>query len=783
MGSRAGGHVGQKPHMNAGRSEAGSIQRLRVAVLRTSVALACGTLLSFSLPSSVLALDLGDITLSSTLNEPLSASIAFDSYSGGAESDITVRLGDPADYNALTILRDPLIDDIRVSIELDSADAGRIILSSTLPVVEPFLNLIVFAAEPGGADRKDYTLLLELPTNGAPTQAAASPAAQQAAAPAVTAAAGAGAQSYTVGSGDTLWEIASRTRPDSSVSVQQMMVAIQRANPDAFRNGNINTLLSGRVLRIPSQQDIAVIDRQAAVAQVAQQGTNLGGQPLVAGNSGAGGNAASRDQLRLLSGDAAVPAANGGGSDLAATIAALESELMLSEESLDRARLQNLELNNRLAALQEQIDLLENIIAMEDDRIATLQAELVRQAEATAQALASAENTAAALADLNNEQPAGVSGLLRNGVVMLGAAVAVMLAALGFLVHRRRQAQLEAEANQFNPAFVEVDEDTVAVDDEPKPGLLAGLMARLRRDRDSADDYEDDYEDEDHPEPVAGAAAYAATAAAQDSTDRLRGEMGLDEDLASLDNALNDIDERGAAPVDVFEPLVDDEPSLGDASDMAPAVEAEADAEQERDDDYAQNAADAAFAAIDTSPEAPETIAFTPAVEPEPLAAVADDDDDLPETFEFTLKDLPDLDNPVPAADEGGAEIETFNFTPVAPVLAPEPEVATAAEPVEVIAFPGASSTPATLLDDDLSLELGDLSFDDTTLVDDEEEDSPYKPRTGNECDTKLDLATAYEAMGDVVEAIEILDEVIAEGSPEQVETAQRLKDTWQATL
>ena len=68
-------------------------------------------------------------------------------------------------------------------------------------------------------------------------------------------------------------------------------------------------------------------------------------------------------------------------------------------------------------------------------------------------------------------------------------------------------------------------------------------------------------------------------------------------------------------------------------------------------------------------------------------------------------------------------------------------------------------------------------------LSDEAEEESPDKPRTGNECDTKLDLATAYEAMGDVVEAIEILDEVIAEGSPSQIETAQRLKETWQASL
>src|SRR5690606_34196212 len=107
------------------------------------------------------------------------------------------------------------------------------------------------------------------------------PAASQAQATAPASAGGnAEIQTYTVGRGDTLWEIAASTRPSSGVSVQQMMLAIQRANPDAFLNGNINTLLSGRVLRIPSQQDIAVIDRQAAIAQVSQQNTALGGQPL-----------------------------------------------------------------------------------------------------------------------------------------------------------------------------------------------------------------------------------------------------------------------------------------------------------------------------------------------------------------------------------------------------------------------------------------------------------------------------------------------------------------------
>lgn len=837
MGSHAGGRcVGRKHHMHLhlhllpAPLPADGTRVHSIKGLRAGIALACGVLLS----SSTLAAELGDITLSSALNEPLAAAIELEGLGGVSVADISVTLGDEAAYEQAGIERDPVLDDVTVTIESTTADEGRILLASARAVSEPFLNLIVAVTEPDGTTaQKEYTLLLELPGNDPATQTATATPPAATTQPQPAAAAG-NAQGYQVGPGDTLWEIAANTRPDSSVTVQQMMLAIQRANPDAFLNGNINTLLSGRVLRIPSQQDIAAIDRQAAVAQVSQQNTALGGQPLAGDNTGgAGGGADARDQLRLLSGDAAAEAGNGGG-DLAATIAALENELMLSEESLDRARLQNAELNSRLAALQEQIDLLENIIAMEDDRIATLQAELVRQAEATAQALASAENTAAAIEELNNQPPAGPAGLLRNGIVLLGVLVLVVLAALGLLVHRRRQAQLAAEENRFNPAFADdVDDEPVAVDE--KPGLLAGLLARFRRNRDEDDlDEDDDYEAdaaiaERHEPAAAAAAAYAATS---DSTDRLRNEMGLDDDVtASLGDALDRIDnEQSEMPLDAFEPAADDAPVVAEADDdvsfAIDAVEAAAAEEQTRDDDYALTVADAAFAAADADAEEEATVAATdddvaavdrtpavataaddveaetieftmPAAEPEPddvSADVAAIEDDIPETFEFTLKDLPDIESPVSAVDDSGDEIggasgqaiETFDFrlsTP-APAPAPEPAAVETAESLEVIAFPGQASTSAAapVAIEDLPLELGDISFDDTTLIDDED-DGPFKPRSGNECDTKLDLATAYEAMGDVVEAIEILDEVIAEGSPAQVETAQRLKDSWQTSL
>ncbi len=74
-----------------------------------------------------------------------------------------------------------------------------------------------------------------------------------------------------------------------------------------------------------------------------------------------------------------------------------------------------------------------------------------------------------------------------------------------------------------------------------------------------------------------------------------------------------------------------------------------------------------------------------------------------------------------------------------------------------------------------------DLAFDDTFVADAAEEDSSYMPSMPNNAqDAKLDLAVAYEAMGDIDGAIEILDEVIDAGTAEQVAEAERLKAKWQ---
>ncbi len=76
--------------------------------------------------------------------------------------------------------------------------------------------------------------------------------------------------SYHVSQGDTLTKIARSLRAGSPVQVDQTMMAVYRANPDAF-GGNINILRRGAVLRIPGADEIAALNQSEATSEVHRQ--------------------------------------------------------------------------------------------------------------------------------------------------------------------------------------------------------------------------------------------------------------------------------------------------------------------------------------------------------------------------------------------------------------------------------------------------------------------------------------------------------------------------------
>ncbi len=72
-------------------------------------------------------------------------------------------------------------------------------------------------------------------------------------------------------SGDeTLWRIASKLRPNRSVTVQQTLLAIYKINPFAFHQGNINKIIPESIIKVPTLQFIQTQTNQEAVVLIAK---------------------------------------------------------------------------------------------------------------------------------------------------------------------------------------------------------------------------------------------------------------------------------------------------------------------------------------------------------------------------------------------------------------------------------------------------------------------------------------------------------------------------------
>lgn len=250
--------------------------------------------------SSAFALGLGPIQVKSGLNQPLVAEIAV---SGNADetAGLNVALASAADFERVGLSRS------RVTVPLEFSvvpgKSGAVIRVTTRDAVrDPFVDFLLEVNWAKGRLLREYTLLLDPPvlapavkgssakvmpvkegTGAAATQpldasktskpprAESATAAPAAAAPKAARAAQAG-EYGPVNAGEALWDIASATRPDSGVSLDQMMLALLRANPGAFYQDNINSLKRGAILRVPSSDEIkAAASAAAAAAEVKAQ--------------------------------------------------------------------------------------------------------------------------------------------------------------------------------------------------------------------------------------------------------------------------------------------------------------------------------------------------------------------------------------------------------------------------------------------------------------------------------------------------------------------------------
>ncbi|MDZ7866701.1 FimV/HubP family polar landmark protein [Acidovorax sp.] len=222
------------------------------------------------------ALALGRITVQSALGEPLRAEIDLPQITPAEAETLKASTATPEVFRAQGMEYSPTMNNLQVQLQRRADGSAVLRLSSDRPVNDPFVDLVLDATWGSGRLVRSYTMLFDPPAMrrpaptvtaapqitppasrtetppavaGRPSSAAAPAAAARApAAPRATPAEG----SVTVQPGDTAGRIANANRPDG-VSLDQMLVAMQRANPDAFIGGNINRVKAGAVLQMPDQ--------------------------------------------------------------------------------------------------------------------------------------------------------------------------------------------------------------------------------------------------------------------------------------------------------------------------------------------------------------------------------------------------------------------------------------------------------------------------------------------------------------------------------------------------
>ena len=370
-----------------------------------------------------LALGLGEIKVTSLLNQPLEAEIQLLQVRELTAQEILVGLGTPEDFSRVGIDRPFLLNDLKFSVDMTGPNGPVIHVSSTRSILEPFLNFIIQTHWPSGKLLREYTVLLDLPVfSNAPARAVQaartqSPVQQRQARPDTSArvaedSAMDGNTYGPVSSSDTLWSIAAQSRSGNDVSMQQTMLAIQRLNPDAFINGNMNLLKKGAVLRLPSEQDVSNFDPVAVNRDVA----SVPEAQIDAGRSNVERAPAAsqvKGRVKLSTATDMTGSKSGSGSgDGEQDIDAVRTQLLSTQEELASTQRENTDLKGRVATMDEQIKTMEKLLEVSNTDLRKLEIAIAEQqkleGESTEGALV--ETPSAVIDDSATESTESVTG-------------------------------------------------------------------------------------------------------------------------------------------------------------------------------------------------------------------------------------------------------------------------------------------------------------------------------------------------------------------------------------
>ncbi len=386
------------------------------------------TLLLLGLTGSAAALGVGQLEKSSGFNERFEARIPLRSATAEEISSLRVRLADQEAFKRANIDRSVVLNQLRFELVEPPTGADYIRVTSEEPIREPYLNFLLELRWASGRLYREYTVLLDPPlyepgqrvASQAPSSSRSEPATRSTRSPSESRSiTGRARKTYSGGSygpvqaGQTLSEIATIMRPDSSVTQEQMMLALLRANPEVFINDNINLIRQGAVLDMPTRDQMQALNPSAAVAEVQRhhdlwedarqavaaaptQRPETVSAPTAA--TGARGDATATDEAGTETEDTAAAesesrlklvgaeqgTANQQGGTAAGNEAELDRKLSLALENLESMEQENTELRDRLAENEALIEDLKRLIELKDEELAALQGRTAAESAETA---------------------------------------------------------------------------------------------------------------------------------------------------------------------------------------------------------------------------------------------------------------------------------------------------------------------------------------------------------------------------------------------------------------
>ena len=211
-------------------------------------ALVVGLAFMWFIGSAARAADFAEVTVESVVGQQVSGFVELPQLSASDLASLEIKLASRPTYADNDVTYYSVHQDLRFQVKERTNGSVQLDISSNGPLREPKLNVLLRITWPDGDLLQGLTLSVPF-----------------------TEAALVADKTVLTTSKDNLWQLAKRTRDGSRVSISQQMLAIQRLNPNAFSEGNINGLKSGYLLRIPDFMDAVEVDKASALAAVEGQ--------------------------------------------------------------------------------------------------------------------------------------------------------------------------------------------------------------------------------------------------------------------------------------------------------------------------------------------------------------------------------------------------------------------------------------------------------------------------------------------------------------------------------